>query len=947
MTHDSWSRRLPARAPSRPRRAQAKSRPRPAPPPARTPSRPRKAPSSFHAASAPARLDLSGRGRPLPAVALRSPPDALAAFRAAEREGMTRVADAQARARQAAEAVVANAQTGGASPAQTAREVAEVVEGHRDDPVFVNAFLRAAAPAIEEAARVEDPQARSEVLAALSRATEAAGEGGARAVARALLAGGEALPQPVEDHLRALPADHPLTLALTRALSAEGLAGPVLDVEAAAVDAAAQVQAALSRGPNEAAEVFAAVVAEHADDPAFLNALARAAGPALGALGQALSDPGVDAAVVGAALDALDAAATRLPPAEAGLVADQFVAGLPYGTHPAAVNPVLLEGLGRITAAGGIRFGAEALAALQRAGRTQQVQVVDAVLREEISRITDSFSSAADEVETLQGQLAVIQSSFAGLGDDAAIAQGVEAVRGNHAAAYEALEAAAAALGGLLDGLAALSRLTGAAREPGAIGAPAPLGAQGALAGASLDALDQLDRLAQTEHGAGVLAQALEDSGAGRFSFLGTLENAARALQGHRRFADSLVDVLFRATAATGAVRLAGGDLAGVAALFRGLERHGELFTRDPARLRALVDFLNGASPDDLGTEAFQREFNEHLGRVRGGITGESNGGASLSFAALGIVLSTVSLVRNGRDLAQDPELAAALQLTADALGLSRDTALLLRSLGAEGGLVGALTQTGLGRGLGVAGSIFGAVRAVEHLREGRNLEAGTAALTSLGGLLLAVGSGPVGVVGGLLLGVGAVGTALVNVFRGWEENEHFREDARAFLGALGFTEEQAQVLGRFHPRNDPPFPAAFISELVPEQPRAQAQFVEELRRLTPDQLEQYLEFGDAAVELRLSPGDFTTLLASDDAVIANHNHPQRVAARAYGLADEAFFQLLEQVPVEDLLPAFERAFASSGYGGIDNRELEGALLREVIEAQFPALAQELEQLAA
>ena len=695
---------------------------------------------------------------------------------------------------------------------------------------------------------------------------------------------------------------------------------------------AAAVEEAAQRSPQAGAEKLEELLNAHPNDPAYAQALLDQTADTVEDITAEAASYDTEESVTRATVQALQRVSETLPPESAAVLADAFSRGVGDFANTGAYNPALFNTLS--AADNGIRLGIELTASLERAGRTEEAFTIGVQVNQAVSGVQDDFEEAANTVQALNQELLILQQQWAGVLTEEQIAAGVAEFQERHSDEYKALEDAAARLNKLYPGLASLE-------------GRAELDGHDELKDLAARGVEQFEVYSQTQIGAETITDQVQKSGDGLPTWLDSVVSLAESVHGSAEAADNIVQLMFRAVAGQGAVLAQSQDTAGLERLFRGLKNTAGDFIQDPAKYDEFLSFLSDPATANLSPQEFSRRFAERIGDVQGSAFGAQDGALARSFGVLGAFVSAASLYS---DASSAESLEEGLRFINDAIGLGHETAQLFENTRFSNGFFQALSNPQLGKALGVAGALFDVVDAAQAFAEGDVAEGGISVVSAAGGLALALGTGGVAVAGAIAVGLAALAKVGLGLIEQFEHRDQLEADSRAFLEAAGFTEDQAEHLGKYSSFNPPTTIGPFLTEYAEQLGISTAQLGEQLMAADPATLEFLVEHQETIGALNLSVADVESWRQIDPELSSNEIHSLGLAGQALGLEGQEFAQFVsdlyyegEPTPeelIEAVMVAQSNYHGAGGFGASGEDYERGLVefVEEYLQEQYPDL---------
>ncbi len=290
---------------------------------------------------------------------------------------------------------------------------------------------------------------------------------------------------------------------------------------------------------------------------------------------------------------------------------------------------------------------------------------------------------------------------------------------------------------------------------------------------------------------------------------------------------------------------------ASVAQARQGLEqlrdsRFAKVLGLSPEQMNKAVNALDGAIPQ-AGESAEQmatrlKNLDGELAKVgafdKSTFPGQLMRGVGLGLAGVGFLASSNKALN-------DPSVKNTLKAFTDAAGLGqKGTELMvgLSKIDADSKL-GLIGSKGAGKFLGVLGAGFDVWNAAESFSKGDTESGVLFSAGAVGGVMLALGSGPVGWIGLGLVGVSALGLWLWEGHKANSTHEPRWDDGRSmhFMQQAGLSENAARTLADQSSDGHSPLPLltryAELKGLHLDQPDDQKKFTDWVNGLTPEQL--------------------------------------------------------------------------------------------------------------
>lgn len=265
-----------------------------------------------------------------------------------------------------------------------------------------------------------------------------------------------------------------------------------------------------------------------------------------------------------------------------------------------------------------------------------------------------------------------------------------------------------------------------------------------------------------------------------------------------------------------------------------------------PDQMNRAVDALDDAVPRAGDTavdiENRMKTLNHELAKA-GPFSGSTFPGQLLR--GIGLGLAGVGFLASTSKAINDPSVKNTLKALSDAAGLGQKGTELLVGLGKvdANSRIGALGSKGAAKFLGVLGAGFDAWSAVDSFGKGDTESGLLYSAGAVGGVMLALGSGPVGWIGLALVGASAIGLWLWDGHKANSTHEPRWDDGRSmrFMQKAGLNEDAARTLADQSGEGYSPLPLlaqyAEHKGLDLQKPEDQQRFADWINGLSSDQL--------------------------------------------------------------------------------------------------------------
>ncbi|MBS2028462.1 MAG: hypothetical protein JST54_11200 [Deltaproteobacteria bacterium] len=630
------------------------------------------------------------------------------------------------------------------------------------------------------------------------------------------------------------------------------------------------------QNPAQRAQMLQSMVT-HATDPVYRKALVTQAGPQITQLaGQIVNkDSGCSTADRQSALNALTATTEKLAPDAQTALASTFAGAMKDQNVGDDSNEFGTMVANSIKAGSGASFGVQLASALQASGKTTAANDTSKFVSQGIGQVKSDFDAAQQKVEDLKGKMGQELATWQLQGKDQTTAVREFDQRNGYSQAVSDLEAKANLLSSAIPGAdlaandpaltsGAAAKTTTAAGRFGVM-PEARFSNEGDLLSTAKGAMQDLPKLADTNAGSKLFADAVEAQGEGQQTFL---DDAAKDA-GKGGQADKFLNSLRSATVSAVGQRLLSSAQSGdfeaeSSKLLAGLNANRALFGASEESMQKLTAsfgaFKPGMTPTEL--DSASSELAKQIKGVAGG-----DGAVSQSLKGLGVLFGAVGAVDNWSHF-DSLSVKDKIGTVASTLGLGKQGADMVTntltrftadaaSAGTDGAEVAAETAgltAGklLGAGLGAIGSVVSGWSAVDDFSSGQIQKGVGDSMSALGGAVATAGlvldatgvGAEAGVVLNVVGGVISAAGAVVSLFSSPPDPFKGQEgDLKAELQAIGVKSDLADQLNSFNSDGQNTF-GAWISQVAKSAGVPTGTFVRNMNSWSSDQVAQFLDAG-------------------------------------------------------------------------------------------------------